>query len=299
MFSVTILVPTALTFFAFSFRLFFSSKTSVYMKWNEKLFHEMYQAFRCGRAENDPSEGWYKGEIGFFDHYVIPLTNKLKECGVFGVSSDEYLNYAQANRDEWEQKGEEIVKQYLMKYHKEHAKHEKKDQEPEEIQQSVDGEGNPANLVLENMPPMGEDGEVVAVPSVGGPDGMGPQNDYQEDAPFKPLTELYDNPEQSGYDQQYQEGAPPPYQDGQYQEGQYQEGQYQEGNYQEGAPPMYDQQYQDGAPPAYDQQYQQQYEYPPEGDPNYQYPPQDPYQQPPYQEYQNPPVGEVEANDME
>ena len=41
--------------------------------------------------------------------YVIPLAKKLKECGVFGVSSDEYLNYAQRNRQEWEAKGREVV----------------------------------------------------------------------------------------------------------------------------------------------------------------------------------------------
>lgn len=37
---------------------------------------------------------WYKGELGFFDNYIIPLAKKLKDCGVFGVSSDEFLNYA-------------------------------------------------------------------------------------------------------------------------------------------------------------------------------------------------------------
>ena len=61
----------------------------VYTKWNEKLFMEMYQAYLTGRAEKDPSAGWYKGELWFFDCYVIPLARKLKECGVFGVSSDE------------------------------------------------------------------------------------------------------------------------------------------------------------------------------------------------------------------
>ena len=58
----------------------------------------MHKAYREGRAEKDPSEFWYKGEIGFFDFYIIPLAKKLKECGVFGVSSDEYLNYAIKNR---------------------------------------------------------------------------------------------------------------------------------------------------------------------------------------------------------
>ena len=55
-------------------------------------------------------------QVGFFDFYIIPLAKKLKDCGVFGVSSDEYLNYAKSNRQEWEQKGEEIVKEYIASY---------------------------------------------------------------------------------------------------------------------------------------------------------------------------------------
>jgi hypothetical protein len=81
----------------------------IYRKWNENLFREMYLAYQQGRAEKDPSETWYKGEIGFFDFYVIPLVEKLAECGVFGVCSEEYLNYAQKNRQEWENKGESVV----------------------------------------------------------------------------------------------------------------------------------------------------------------------------------------------
>jgi hypothetical protein len=81
----------------------------IYRKWNENLFREMYLAYQQGRAEQDPSETWYKGEIGFFDFYIIPLVKKLADCGVFGVSSDEYLNYAQNNREEWEKKGEAVV----------------------------------------------------------------------------------------------------------------------------------------------------------------------------------------------
>lgn len=73
------------------------------------MFEELYNAYREGRAENDPTEGWYKGELGFLDFYIIPLAKKLKECGVFGVSSDEYLNYALSNRAEWEDKGQTIV----------------------------------------------------------------------------------------------------------------------------------------------------------------------------------------------
>ena len=60
----------------------------------------MFLAYEEGRGGNDPSEGWYKGELWFFDAYVIPLARKLEECGVFGVSSDECLNYALENRKE-------------------------------------------------------------------------------------------------------------------------------------------------------------------------------------------------------
>jgi class 3 adenylate cyclase len=88
----------------------------IYTKWNERLFHEMYSAFESGRAAKDPSEGWYGGELWFFDNYVIPLAKKLEECQVFGVSSDEYLNYALENRKEWEHKGKDIMKNFLVSY---------------------------------------------------------------------------------------------------------------------------------------------------------------------------------------
>ena len=97
-----------------------------------------------GRSEKNPAEFWYKGEIGtspsnltlpiifamhdpnhwdpsslllagFFDFYIIPLAKKLKDCGVFGVSSGEYLQYAEQNRREWESRGQEVVEEMLSK----------------------------------------------------------------------------------------------------------------------------------------------------------------------------------------
>jgi hypothetical protein len=87
----------------------------VYRKWNEAFFLECHQAFIEGRADVDPAETWYKGEIGFYDFYVIPLAKKLKDCGVFGVSSGEYLTYATTNRDEWEMRGQEMVAEMVAK----------------------------------------------------------------------------------------------------------------------------------------------------------------------------------------
>ena len=81
----------------------------VYRKWNQKLFEELYVAYLNGRMDKDPVDFWYKGEFGFFDFYIIPLTQKLKDCGVFGVSSGEFLDFATKNRAEWEAHGEEVV----------------------------------------------------------------------------------------------------------------------------------------------------------------------------------------------
>ena len=94
---------------------------SVYIKWNQRFFDECYKAYVDGRAEKDPSDGWYQGEIGFFDYYIIPLAKKLESCGVFGVSSDECLNYAKANRREWELKGKAIVEKYKKEFHEKHG----------------------------------------------------------------------------------------------------------------------------------------------------------------------------------
>ena len=90
---------------------------NVFRKWNQKLFEEMYQAYIDGRSDTDPSLTWYKGEIGFFDHYVIPLAKRLKEFGEFlGVSGDEVLDFAEKNRAEWEEKGQQIVEEMKAKF---------------------------------------------------------------------------------------------------------------------------------------------------------------------------------------
>ncbi|KAG7352534.1 family 3 adenylate cyclase [Nitzschia inconspicua] len=88
----------------------------VYKRWNERFFQEMYLAYEEGRGGSDPSEGWYNGELWFFDNYIIPLAKKLEECGVFGVSSDECLNYALENRREWAAKGKQIVEEMVQRF---------------------------------------------------------------------------------------------------------------------------------------------------------------------------------------
>jgi len=88
----------------------------VYQQWNENLFREMYSAYLDRRAEKDPSIGWYGGELWFFDNHVIPLIEKLMECGAFGGSCEEFLNNALANRAEWERRGHNIVDNMLKNF---------------------------------------------------------------------------------------------------------------------------------------------------------------------------------------
>ena len=87
----------------------------VYVKWNEKLFHEANKAYRAGGRSNDPSTTWYQEELEFFDSFVIPLAERLRECGVFGAAGGEYLTYALSNRTEWEAKGEIEIRNYISR----------------------------------------------------------------------------------------------------------------------------------------------------------------------------------------
>ena len=88
----------------------------VYRKWNERLFMEMLSAYGSGRTKNHPVEGWYEGEIDFFDNCIIPLAQKLKDCDVFGAAGEEYLVYALQNREELAARGREVVEEMLAAY---------------------------------------------------------------------------------------------------------------------------------------------------------------------------------------
>ena len=78
---------------------------TIYRKWNEKLFQEMRAAHEAGRGL-DPAQHWYRGEMAFYDNYVIPLAMRLLESGVY---SNQYLKFAKKNRAEWQATGEAVV----------------------------------------------------------------------------------------------------------------------------------------------------------------------------------------------
>jgi 3'5'-cyclic nucleotide phosphodiesterase/Adenylate and Guanylate cyclase catalytic domain len=118
-----------------------------YQKYNARLFEERFLAWLNGTpGARDPAMGWYEGEIWFFDNYIIPLAQKLHECGVFGVSYDESLNYAQQNLLEWKQKGHDIVREMDLRCRTKHkastARMIKKELDKPCAEQSLRGSGS-------------------------------------------------------------------------------------------------------------------------------------------------------------
>ncbi|CAJ1941243.1 unnamed protein product [Cylindrotheca closterium] len=84
-------------------------KWELYQEWNENLFNELYDAHQDGRTPKDPSSNWYNGELWFFDNWVIPLAENLRECGVLDIVSNQLIKQAHSNRKQWELEGKQIT----------------------------------------------------------------------------------------------------------------------------------------------------------------------------------------------
>jgi 3'5'-cyclic nucleotide phosphodiesterase len=90
---------------------------NTFREWNERLFAEVYKAFEEGRADTNPANSWYRGEMDFLDYYILPMIEKLRVCGVLSTERiDEYSRNATINRKEWEKRGEEIVDEMVRRY---------------------------------------------------------------------------------------------------------------------------------------------------------------------------------------
>jgi Adenylate and Guanylate cyclase catalytic domain/3'5'-cyclic nucleotide phosphodiesterase len=83
----------------------------VYCKWNERRFMETFKAYRAGRLDQNPSEHWFESQLRLFDELVLPMATKIRDCGIFGTSSDEMLDFAMKNRFLWRESGAASVKQ--------------------------------------------------------------------------------------------------------------------------------------------------------------------------------------------
>jgi hypothetical protein len=80
-----------------------------FRKWNERLYEEKYVEYLTGRAGQHPLDYWYNGELSFFDYYIIPLANRLREFHAFGDDADGYVHNATQNRAEWSAHGNSFL----------------------------------------------------------------------------------------------------------------------------------------------------------------------------------------------
>lgn len=86
---------------------------SVFVKWNKRLYKEFYVAHLSNRLSFDPSNNWYENQIGFFSHYIIPLSQKMKTCGVFGTTGTVFEYFATENKKRWVEDGEAISEEII------------------------------------------------------------------------------------------------------------------------------------------------------------------------------------------
>eukprot|EP00980_Cylindrotheca_fusiformis_P019950 scaffold7025_cov123-Cylindrotheca_fusiformis.AAC.9 len=74
-------------------------------KWSNRLFMELRKAFVEGRGF-DPTDGWYKNQIGFLEAYLLPLARRLDDTGVFGDERGSiFETIVYDNRDRWHKEG--------------------------------------------------------------------------------------------------------------------------------------------------------------------------------------------------
>jgi hypothetical protein len=90
----------------------------VYKKWSTRLFEEQYHAFLTYRSDRNPADSWFDDEIIRFDTVVVPLVQRLAQCGVFDKASvNEYLQCAQRNRNEFLLTGLPLVEEMVEVVH--------------------------------------------------------------------------------------------------------------------------------------------------------------------------------------
>ena len=75
-----------------------------FVKWNFRLFKEIKECSRKGFCD-DPVEGWSQGEIGFLNHYILPLA---KRSGIYFNKefADAIIENVETNLRLWKQHGD-------------------------------------------------------------------------------------------------------------------------------------------------------------------------------------------------
>jgi hypothetical protein len=83
--------------------------------WSGRLYLELRKAFVEERGF-DPETRWYENQIGFLESYLLPLTRRLEDTGVFGDELGQmFTTIVEANRDQWIQEGQDVTEAIVEK----------------------------------------------------------------------------------------------------------------------------------------------------------------------------------------
>lgn len=80
----------------------------IFLDWNAAFFKECLNNYRAGRGA-DPRPGWFKGQIGFIEGYILPLTER---CSAL-VPDCDLTKGTQRIVSMWKQSGEEFTSQLI------------------------------------------------------------------------------------------------------------------------------------------------------------------------------------------
>lgn len=86
-----------------------SQNFNIFLKWNAAFFHECLHNFKEGRGI-DPRPGWFKGQIGFVEGYIVPLTER---CSAL-VPGCQLTEGARDIVRQWKEHGEAFTQQLII-----------------------------------------------------------------------------------------------------------------------------------------------------------------------------------------
>lgn len=74
-----------------------------FAKWNFRLYKELNECFKKGFC-GDPRDGWFEGQVGFIQHYILPLARR-SEVYFDKPFADAPANNTLGNLQAWKQVG--------------------------------------------------------------------------------------------------------------------------------------------------------------------------------------------------
>jgi hypothetical protein len=83
--------------------------------WSGRLYLELRKAFVENRGA-DPQARWFENQIGFLESYLLPLSRRLEDTGVFGDDIGQtFAAIVEANRDKWLVEGMDVTELIVEK----------------------------------------------------------------------------------------------------------------------------------------------------------------------------------------